>query len=90
MAYVLNSPSGHAFLKQRYIEKIAEMRPFLWIELVAWIIAGWGFSSWRTAVIGYIVSRPLLFLLPALGEYFRMRRERRDTLLRRGVPDDQI
>ena len=47
-------------------------------------------SSWRTSVIGYIVSVPILFTLPIWGEYRRMKRERRDTLLRRGVPDEQI
>ena len=88
--YILNSPTGRALLKQRYKEKISEMRPFLWIELVAWIIFGWGISFWRTAVIGYIVSVLVLFALPIWGEYRRMKRERRDTLLRRGVPDDQI
>jgi hypothetical protein len=62
--YVLNSPSGCALLKQRYKEKILEMRLFLWIELVAWIIFGWGISSWRTSLIGYIVSVPILFALP--------------------------
>lgn len=88
--YVLNSPTGRALLKDRYREKITEMRPFLWIELVAWIIFGWGIGSWRTSVIGYFVSVPVLFALPIWGEYRRMKRERRDTLLRRGVPDDQI
>jgi hypothetical protein len=88
--YVLNSPTGRALLKERYVEKIIEMRPFLWIELVAWVIFGWGISSWRTSVIGYVVSVPVLFALPIWGEYRRMKRERRDTLLRRRVPDDQI
>jgi len=76
--------------KGRYKEKLMEMRPLLWIELVAWIIFGWGISSWRTTVIGYIVSVSALFALPLWGEYRRMKRERRDTLLRRGVPDDQV
>ena len=88
--YVLNSPSGRALLRERYIEKITEMRPLLWIELVAWALLGWAFSSWRTTVIGFIVSLPFLFALPVLGEYLRMKRERRDTLLRRGVPDHLI
>jgi hypothetical protein len=77
-------------LKERYIEKIIEMRPFLWIELVAWAVFGWGISSWRTSVIGYVVSVPVSFALPIWGEYRHMKRERRDTLLRRRVPDDQI
>ncbi len=88
--YVLNSPIGRALLKERYVEKITDMRPFLWIELLAWSVVGWAFSSWRTTVIGYISTMPVLFALPIWGEYVRMKRERRDTLLRRGVPDDQI
>lgn len=88
--YVLNSPSGRALLKERYIEKITYMRPFLWIEIVVWIFAGWAFSSWRTTVIGFIVSQLFIFTFPALGEYLQMKRERRDTLLRRGVPDELI
>ena len=88
--YVLNSPSGRALLKERYIEKITYMRPFLWIEIVVWIFAGWAYSSWRTMAGGFIASMSLIFMFPVLGEYVRMKRERRDTLLRRGVPDEFI
>lgn len=88
--YVLNSPSGRALLKERYIERITCIRPLLWIEAVAWIALGWANSSWRTAAVGYVLSMPILFALPIWGEYRRLKRERRDTLLRRGVPDDQI
>ncbi|MGA8939449.1 MAG: hypothetical protein WB439_09820 [Acidobacteriaceae bacterium] len=88
--YVLNSPTGKALFKQRYKEKLTEMRSFLWIELVAWSFAGWAFSSWRTTVIGYLVSVALMSVLPLWGEYRRMKRERRDILLRRRVPEDQI
>ncbi|HEY0163229.1 MAG TPA: hypothetical protein VGB69_11165 [Edaphobacter sp.] len=88
--YVLNSPTGRALLKERYKEKLVEMRPFVWLELVAWILLGWAFSSWRAAIIGYIVTIPVLFTLPLWGEYRRMKWERRDLLLRQGVPDDQI
>jgi hypothetical protein len=88
--YVLNSPSGRALFKERYIENITEMRPFLWIELVAWTLVGWAFSSWRTTVFGYLASIPILLALPVWGEYLRMKWERRDTLPRRRVPEDQI
>lgn len=88
--YVLNSLSGRALLQERYIEKITEMRPFLWIEIVVWVFAGWILSSWRTTAVGFIVSMLFIFTFPILGEYLRMKRERRDTLLRRGVPDEQI
>ena len=90
MAIRLNSASGRSLLKHRYIERVAELRPILWIELVAWCLVGWAFGSWRTTVIGYIVTMPVLFALHIWDEYLRMKRERRDTLLRRGVPDDQI
>jgi hypothetical protein len=88
--YVLNSPSGHSLLKRRYVERVIELRPLLWIEAVAWVLLSWGIGSWRTAVIGYVVTLAVLFTLPVLGIYRQMKRERRDILLRRGVPDDQI
>ena len=83
-------PSVEHSLRNGTKEKLTEMRPILWIELVAWILVGWAFSSWRTAVIGYIMTVPVLFALPVWGEYRRMKWERRDILLRRGVPDDQL
>lgn len=88
--YVLNSPTGRALLKQRYREKLGEMWPIFWIELAACATLGWAFSSWRVAVVSYLVMVPILFLLPMWGEYRRMKRERRHTLLRLGVPEDQI
>jgi len=88
--YVLDSASGRELLKKRYKEKIAEMKPVLWIEGLVWIWAGWAYSSWRTTLIGYLVSVPVLFVLPGWGEYRGMKRERRDLLLRRGVPEEQI
>jgi len=88
--FVLNSPTGRALLKRRYKEKLTEMRPFLWIELVAWVLVGWAFSSWRTTIIGYVVSVPLLAALPIWGEYRLMKRERRDLIRRRGVPEEEI
>ena len=88
--YVLNSPTGRTLLRKRYKEKLIEMRPLLWIELVAWIVLGWAFGSWRTALIGYFVTLSVLFALPYWGEYRRMKAERRDFLLRRRVPEEQI
>lgn len=87
--YVLDSPTGRKLLRERYKEKLIEMRPLLWIELVAWIVLGWAFSSWRITVIGYIVTLPVLFALPYWSEYRRMKAERRDLLLRRRVPEGQ-
>ena len=88
--YVLNSHTGRALFKERYKEKLIEMWPLLWIELIAWLLVGWAFSSWRTAVLGYVVTVPVMSALPLWGEYLRMKRERRDTLLRLRIPDDQI
>ena len=88
--YVLNSASGRALLKERYLEKIHEIRMILWIEAAAWIVLGAMYSSWRTTVIGFVVSESFVTTFPALGAYLGMRRERRDTLLRRGVPDELI
>ncbi len=88
--YVLNSPTGLALLRKRYKKRITEMRPLLFIELLAWILIGWAFNSLRTVIIGYVVTVPVLFILPICVEYLRMTRERRDALLRRGVPEDDI
>jgi hypothetical protein len=88
--YILNSPTGRALFKERYKEKLIETRPFLWIGLVAWTFAGWGFSSWRTAIIGYFVSLPFLLILAVWGAYRGMKRERRDLLLRMRVPEEEI
>jgi len=88
--YVLNSQSGRDLLKNRYMEKLAEMRPLLWIELVAWGLLGWSFNSLRTAVIGFVVSLPILLALLFGGEYLKLKRERRNILLRRGIPENQI
>ena len=88
--YVLNSPSGRALLKERYLEKLSEMRPFLWMEIVVWAFIGWTYSSWRTTVTGFIVSMLFVVTFPLLGEYVRMKRERRDTLLRGGVLEELL
>ncbi|MFZ1940379.1 MAG: hypothetical protein WBA18_06390 [Terracidiphilus sp.] len=88
--YVVNSPSGRALMKERYAARIAEMRPLLWIDVIAWGVIGWAFSSWLAAVIGYTVSIPVLFALPVWEVRQGMKRERREILLRRGVPEDQI
>ncbi|MGB6693935.1 MAG: hypothetical protein WBE56_07110 [Terracidiphilus sp.] len=66
------------------------MRPLLWIDVIAWGVIGWAFSSWLAAVIGYTVSIPVLFALPVWEVRQGMKRERREILLRRGVPEDQI
>lgn len=88
--YVLDSPSGRALLKERFIERIIELRPLLWIELAAWIVLGWAFSSWRAILIGFVTTVPLMLILAIWAVYRQMKFERRDTLLRLGVPDDKI
>ncbi len=88
--YILNSPSGRALLRERVLERIHETRMLLWIEAAAWIVLGAMYSSWRTTVIGFVVSGAFVATFPALAVYLGMRRERRDTLLRRGVPDELI
>jgi hypothetical protein len=70
--------------------KVVELRPLLWIDLVAWAFVGFALRSWRIALIGYVAMLPLLAVFRIWGEYRRMRRERRDTLLRRGVPHEKI
>ena len=88
--YVLNSPTGRALLKARYIERITELRPFLWAQIVAWIFAGLVFGSWRTTMVGFAVGVFVLTVFQLLWLCFRMSQERRGILVRRGVPEELI
>lgn len=88
--YAFKSTTARKLLKDRYKERLEELRPLLVIELVAWAVLGWAFGSWRVPVVCYIVTIPLLMLLSYWAVYRKLRRERRDILLRLGVPDDQI
>ena len=87
--YALNSRSGRALFGQLYKERLAELRPLLWIELIAWSLLGLAFSSWRTLVIGYLASVPVLGALALFGVYRKMRSEQYDILLRLEVSEDQ-
>jgi len=88
--YVLNSRSGRALLKARYLERISELRNVFLSALILWMISGLAFKSWGLVIFGAVVYIPSLLILPLPHEYIKLRRERRDTLWRMGVPDDQI
>jgi hypothetical protein len=88
--YIFRSTTGSRLLKDRYKERLIELRPVLVIEAAAWALVGWALGSWKTPLIGYIITVPLLMLLAYWGVYRQLKRERRDTLLRLGVPDNQI
>jgi hypothetical protein len=79
-----------ALFKKRYWERIAEIRRVLWIQLFAWIALGWAFSSWRAALIGFLATIPLMFLLPVWAVYLQVKREHRDRLLRANVAEDLV
>ncbi len=88
--YIVNSPTGRVLLKERYKKRLIERRSLLWTELFAWGAVGWSFGSWRLGVVGLLITLPIMLAFALLDEYRRMQRERRDILLRRGVPEDQI
>jgi hypothetical protein len=88
--YVFNSPAGRTLLKDRYKDRVKEMRPVLAIEAIAWAILGWAYGWWKVAMIGYVVTIPLLLLLAYWAAYRQLKQERRQTLWRLGVPDDKI
>jgi hypothetical protein len=88
--YVFDSPKGRSLLKEKYKERLADIRPIFVIEAFAWLLVGWAFSAWRIATVGYIVTVPILIALALWSEYRRLKRKRHDILLRSGVPDDQI
>lgn len=87
--YVLNSSTGRARLMRRYKDNLTGIWILVYIDLVAWGLIGI-FASWRTTVFGFIMTVPLLFIFALWREYRGMKWERRDLLLRRGIPDDQI
>lgn len=88
--YIFNSTTGRRLLKERYKERLEESRPLFVIEAVAWAMLGWAFGSWKVPLIGYIVTIPLLLPLVYWAVYRKLKHERRNTLWRLGVPDDQI
>jgi len=88
--HVLASPTGRILLKEYYKERLEYIRPLFAIEVVAWILLGYASSSWRIALFGYAATLPVLLALPLWAEYRRLKRERRDLLLRMRVPEDQI
>lgn len=88
--YIFDSPTRRALLKEPNRDRLVEMRPLFWIEAAAWLLLGWAFGSWKTVAVGYLVTKPLLMALSYWSEYRRLKRERRDLLLRLRVPEDQI
>jgi hypothetical protein len=88
--YVFNSATGRNLLKERFKEGLAEGRPLFVIEAAAWALLGWAFGSWKIPLIGFAITIPLLILLAYRAVYRKIKRERRDTLLRLRVPEDRI
>lgn len=88
--YIFNSATGRNLLKERFKERLAEGRPLLVIEVAAWALLGWAFGSWKISLIGFAITIPLLILLAYWAVYRKLKHERRDTLLRLRVPEDQI
>jgi len=87
--YALNSRTGRALFKHRYKERLTELKPLLWIELIAWGMLGFAFSSWRAVVIGYLAAVPVLCALALYGVYRRMKSEQYDILLHLEASEDQ-
>jgi hypothetical protein len=88
--YIFSSATGRRLLKDRYKERLQEMRPLLVIEAIAWVMLGWAFGLWKAPLIGYIITIPVLLLLAYWAEYRKLKQERKQTLWRLGVPDDKI
>ena len=82
--FVMNSPGGRSLLRERVREKFGEARLVLAIQMGAWVVLGWCLGSWRTVVFGLLVAVPLSVGIGALGLILRLRRERKDKLLRMG------
>ena len=82
--FVLNSPGGRSLLREWLREKFGEARLALAIQVGAWVVLGWSLGSWRTVVFGLLLAVPFSVGIGALGLILRLRRKRKDELLRMG------
>ncbi len=87
--YTFDSPTRKALLGERLAERARDARIFLIILPLSWALGAWVFGI---LYIFFLALATIVFV-PAFAygaEYRRMKRERRDILLRANVPEDQI
>jgi hypothetical protein len=88
--YVFDSPGRRTLLHERFRKEVTYIRPLFAVGAISWISLAWALGSWRIGVYGFLGSIPLMFLFVYWGQYRRLKRERREILLRRRYPEDRI
>jgi hypothetical protein len=73
--YVFNSCTGRALFHQRWKERLLEMRPLIWILLVASALLVYGLGSWKVPLVILFAMIPWTFAGSAFGVYRQMKRE---------------
>lgn len=87
--YAFDSPTRRELLRERLREKMEQWPQILGVLCLSWLAAVWGFG-WLWPSVGLLGYLPLLALHGYWAEYRRLKRERRDILLRMRYPEDRI
>lgn len=83
--YILNSSAGRELFRQRWRERLLEMRPLIWILLVASALLVYGLGSWKVPLIFLIAMIPWTLAGSAFGVYREMKRECQNARWRDGL-----
>ena len=87
--FKFDSPTRRSIMHARLKERAIDSKPFLILLPLSWAISAWGLGTWKVIPFG-MATVPVIAGLAYWAEYRRMKRERRDILLRSSIPEDQI
>jgi hypothetical protein len=83
--YVFDSPSGKKLFRQRWKDRMLELRPILGITLVGCAMMGWDSGFWKFSLICAVGMFPFGIAASALGVYRQMKAECQDYRWRHGL-----
>jgi hypothetical protein len=83
--YILNSSAGRQLFHQRWKARLLELRPLIWILLVASALLGCGLGSWKIPFAIILAMIPWALAGSALGVYLQMKRECQNCRWRHGL-----
>ena len=87
--YNFNSFTRKTLLRQRLADRVRDARFFLVLLPLSWGLGAWVFGVLPMFLFA-LASVVFIPVFAYWAEYRRMKRERRDMLLRMSVPEDQI
>jgi hypothetical protein len=73
--FVLNSRTGRELFHQRWKERLLELRPLIWILLVASALLVYGLGSWKIPLIVLLAMIPWTLAGSAFGVHRMMKRQ---------------